>query len=52
VTSSSYDLFATYNDLFDDVATQMRFFYDFSDFCDAANACLRDSCKPSRFGAV
>jgi hypothetical protein len=26
VTSSASDLFATYNDLFDDVATQMRSF--------------------------
>ena len=39
--------------LFDDVATQMRFFYDFSDFCDAANArpCAAVA-SAARFGAV
>jgi hypothetical protein len=37
VTSSSYDPSATYNDLFDEVATQMRFFQELTDFCNAAN---------------
>jgi hypothetical protein len=37
VTSSSYDLSATYNDLFDEVATQMRFFQELTDFCNAAS---------------
>jgi hypothetical protein len=40
VASSSYGPSATYNDLFDDVATQMRFFCDFSDFAmQRTNAC-------------
>src|SRR3954447_9474181 len=37
VTSSNYDPSATYNDLFDEVATQMRFFQELTDFCNAAN---------------
>jgi cysteine synthase len=52
VTSSSYDPFATYNDLFDDVATQMRFFQELTDFCNAASVRPRAGCKRTRFGAV
>jgi hypothetical protein len=51
VTSSSYDLTATYNDLFDEVATQMRFFQELTDFCNAARV-RRAGCKRARFGAV
>jgi hypothetical protein len=52
VTSSSYGLAATYNDLFDDVATQMRFFQELTDFCNAASKRPRAGCKRPRFGAV
>jgi hypothetical protein len=52
MTSSGDDLFATYNDLFDDVATQMRFFQELTDFCNAANLRPRAGCKRPRFGAV
>jgi hypothetical protein len=52
VTSSSYDPSATYNDLFDDVATQMRFFQELTDFCNAANMRPRAGCKRTQFGAV
>jgi cysteine synthase A len=52
VTSSSYDPPATYNDLFDDVATQMRSFQELTDFCNAASRRPRAGCKRTRFGAV